>query len=126
MLDHRSQVYIPELDRTFDCPPGFRVFACQNPMNQGGGRKGLPASFLNRFTKVYLNELTRDDLLCITQYLYPTISADTLAKMIDFNHVLHQDTMVHRRSDWCSRWFGFLKDVMNLKNIFFPRLIRNC
>jgi midasin len=25
VLDHRAQVYIPELDRTFDCPPQFRV-----------------------------------------------------------------------------------------------------
>jgi len=29
-----------------------RFFACQNPMQQGGGRKGLPKSFLNRFTMV--------------------------------------------------------------------------
>lgn len=29
-----------------------RLFACQNPLNQGGGRKGLPKSFLNRFTQV--------------------------------------------------------------------------
>lgn len=28
-LDHRSSVYIPELNRTFDCPSSFRVFACQ-------------------------------------------------------------------------------------------------
>lgn len=54
VLDHRAQVYIPELNKTFDCPPSFRVFACQNPMKEGGGRRGLPASFLNRFTKVWL------------------------------------------------------------------------
>lgn len=29
-----------------------KFFACQNPLNQGGGRKGLPKSFLNRFTQV--------------------------------------------------------------------------
>lgn len=29
VLDHRATVYIPELDRTFYCPPTFRVFACQ-------------------------------------------------------------------------------------------------
>ena len=48
ILDHRSEVYIPELDRTFKCPNTFRVFASQNPVHQGGGRKGLPKSFLNR------------------------------------------------------------------------------
>jgi hypothetical protein len=52
LLDHRAEVFIPELGRTFKCPPSFRVFACQNPSSQGGGRKGLPKSFLNRFTKV--------------------------------------------------------------------------
>lgn len=52
ILDHRAEVFIPELGLTFKCPSSFRVFACQNPFSQGGGRKGLPRSFLNRFTKV--------------------------------------------------------------------------
>jgi midasin len=51
-LDHRSSVYIPELDKTFITHPKFRVFAAQNPYSQGGGRKGLPRSFVNRFTQV--------------------------------------------------------------------------
>lgn len=53
-LDHRGEVYIPELGRTFHIQHGqTRIFACQNPLNQGGGRKGLPRSFLNRFTQVH-------------------------------------------------------------------------
>jgi midasin len=51
-LDHRASVYIPELGATYACPSTFRVFGCQNPLQQGGGRKGLPKSFLNRFTQV--------------------------------------------------------------------------
>ncbi len=52
-LDHRAEVYVPELGRTFQVQPGqTRLFACQNPLHQGGGRKGLPKSFLNRFTQV--------------------------------------------------------------------------
>lgn len=52
-LDHRGEVYIPELGRTFQVQKGkTRLFACQNPLHQGGGRKGLPRSFLNRFTQV--------------------------------------------------------------------------
>ena len=51
-LDHRASVYIPELGASFACPSTFRVFGCQNPLQQGGGRKGLPKSFLNRFTQV--------------------------------------------------------------------------
>jgi midasin len=33
-LDHRAEVFIPELGRTFKCPPTFRVFAAQNPLGQ--------------------------------------------------------------------------------------------
>ena len=52
-LDHRAEVYIPELGMTFKVQhEKTRLFACQNPLNQGGGRKGLPRSFLNRFTQV--------------------------------------------------------------------------
>jgi midasin len=52
MLDHRATVFIPELNTTVTCGKNFRIFACQNPTQQGGGRKALPKSFLNRFTKV--------------------------------------------------------------------------
>ena len=54
-LDHRAEVYVPELGKTFHVEHGkTRLFACQNPLSQGGGRKGLPKSFLNRFTQVRL------------------------------------------------------------------------
>lgn len=42
-------------------------------MRQGGGRKGLPRSFLNRFTKVYLDTLHQDDYLFIVSALHPRI-----------------------------------------------------
>ena len=28
-LDHRATVYIPEIDKEFQCPPSFQIFACQ-------------------------------------------------------------------------------------------------
>ena len=52
VLDHRGEVFVPELGITFSVQPSTKLFACQNPMSQGGGRKGLPKSFLNRFTMV--------------------------------------------------------------------------
>lgn len=51
-LDHRGEVYIPELGMSFIVKPGTRLFGCQNPIRQGGARRGLPKSFLNRFTQV--------------------------------------------------------------------------
>ncbi|CAN0109706.1 unnamed protein product [Ectocarpus sp. 6 AP-2014] len=74
-LDHRAEVYIPELGRSFKCPPTFKVFAAQNPLGQGGGRKGLPRSFLSRFTKVYVDPLTPDDLLYIAVNKFPSLVA---------------------------------------------------
>ena len=52
-FDHRGEIYVPELGRTFQVEhKTTKIFACQNPQHQGGARKGLPKSFLNRFTQV--------------------------------------------------------------------------
>jgi midasin len=83
-LDHRGEVYISELDRTFSCHPDFAVFAAQNPHHQGGGRKGLPASFVNRFTVVYVDVLNTHDLQLIARSLYPSIAQDTAKNLINF------------------------------------------
>ena len=71
-LDHRGEVYISELGRSFTVQhEKTRLFACQNPLNEGGGRKGLPKSFLNRFTKVRNILQTKQyfDVLCYNQNL---------------------------------------------------------
>ncbi|EMD40100.1 hypothetical protein CERSUDRAFT_122188 [Gelatoporia subvermispora B] len=96
VLDHRGTVYIPELGRTFNRHPSFRIFAAQNPLQQGGGRKGLPKSFLNRFTKVYVQELRADDLLLVCQNLFPKLSEDLLLKMIESTRQLHDEVMQKR------------------------------
>ncbi|CAO3588237.1 unnamed protein product [Absidia cylindrospora] len=93
-LDHRGAVYIPELDREFFCAHGFRVFGAQNPLQQGGGRKGLPKSFVNRFTQVYVEQLTADDLLFICTHLFPEFTPDTLQRMITFNTTMYHETMI--------------------------------
>jgi midasin len=118
VLDYRGTVYIPELGRSFARHPNFRVFAAQNPLQQGGGRKGLPKSFLNRFTKVYLQEHTADDLLLICQQLYP-MPVEIVQKLIAFNEEIRIATTVDRTigregSPWefnlrdLFRWFGVL------------------
>ena len=81
-LDHRGQVYIAELNQTFDRHPKFRVFAAQNPRQQGGGRKGLPDSFVNRFTTVFIDRFTRQDLRTICKYAFEQVSASTLERII--------------------------------------------
>lgn len=82
LLDHRATVFIPEINLEVKSAPGFRLFAAQNPVNQGGGRKGLPKSFLNRFTKIYMEELTSEDYLSILSNLFPNFPNQ---KIVDFN-----------------------------------------
>lgn len=115
-LDHRGTAYIPELDREFVCHADFRVFAAQNPQVQGGGRKGLPKSFVNRFSVVYVDVLQPADLAMIVRYAYPAIEPATADKMVDF--VARLDAAVgaglwgHRGLPWefnlrdTLRWMG--------------------
>ncbi|KAI8145635.1 P-loop containing nucleoside triphosphate hydrolase protein [Fennellomyces sp. T-0311] len=111
-LDHRGAVYIPELDREFFCAQGFRVFGAQNPLQQGGGRKGLPKSFVNRFTQVYVEHLTADDLLFICGHLFPQFDAQVLKQMIEFNTHMYEETMVRCRfGRKGSPWEFNLRDV---------------
>ena len=70
LLDHRASVFLPALGRTFACPPSFRIFAAQNPLAQGGGRKGLPHSFTNRFTRVRVAGLSLKDMEHIVGRMY--------------------------------------------------------
>lgn len=118
VLDHRGTVYIPELGRAFVRHPDFRVFAAQNPLQQGGGRKGLPKSFLNRFTKVYLQEHTAEDLRIIVRGM-SGLPSEIVDGMIEFNERIRKATMVDRvlgveGSPWefnlrdLFRWFELL------------------
>lgn len=97
-FDHRGEVYVTELNRKFLInKTSTKIFACQNPYLQGGGRKGLPKSFLNRFSKVYVNKMSNTDLLEILKAMYSDcISVEHLASMIQFNEKLNQEVLVER------------------------------
>lgn len=104
-LDHRGEVYIPELGKTFKVKEQTRLFACQNPLKQGGARRGLPVSFLNRFTQVYIDTLTKGDLIYIVESQYPTLDKDILRRIVNFNcDVAHEITELqswgHRGGPW--------------------------
>lgn len=88
LLDHRATVFIPEINLEVQCAPGFRLFAAQNPVSQGGGRKGLPKSFLNRFTKIYMEELTTEDYTSIISNLFPMNSH---AEIVSFNAKMRKE-----------------------------------
>ncbi|KFY35146.1 hypothetical protein V494_06163 [Pseudogymnoascus sp. VKM F-4513 (FW-928)] len=96
-LDHRGEVYISELDQTFKRHPNFSVFAAQNPHHQGGGRKGLPSSFVNRFTVVYADVFRNDDLTLICQHNFPNMDKAVMANIIGFVSALEQEVVYQRK-----------------------------
>ncbi|XP_039293225.1 midasin-like [Nilaparvata lugens] len=85
VLDHRGELFVPELGKTFQVKTRqTKLFACQNPQRQGGARKGLPKSFLNRFTKVYVEPFTADDLAFIVRCVH-RLPAALVARMVQFS-----------------------------------------
>ncbi|GAB1320673.1 AAA ATPase midasin [Madurella fahalii] len=112
-LDHRGEVYIAELDQVFKRHPNFKLFAAQNPHHQGGGRKGLPSSFVNRFVVVYSDVFTKQDLLHITAKKFDTIGGRTQHQLIEFMSKL-DDEVVSRRSFGAlgSPWEFNLRDTL--------------
>lgn len=104
-IDHRGEVYIPELDRRFSRSDDFFLFAAQNPHHQGGGRKGLPTSFVNRFTVVYADALTAEDLNLICTMSFPSVDGSSIRKLVCFlkaidNEVNRKHTLGNSGGPW--------------------------
>ncbi|KAJ8113010.1 hypothetical protein OPT61_g4755 [Boeremia exigua] len=113
VLDHRGEVYISELDQTFHKHQDFRVFAAQNPHHQGGGRKGLPASFVNRFTVVYADVFRPEDLTLICQKVFPTIREEEVKKLISFVAQLDEQVVTERKfGNLGAPWEFNLRDTL--------------
>ena len=113
VFDHRNEVYIPELNRTFPLHPDTKIFACQNPISEGGDRKGLPKSFLNRFSKIFMSGLCKDDYVIICESIHPNIDRDIITKMVQFSSTL-EDEIVRKRA-WGhsgSPWEFNLRDLL--------------
>jgi len=116
-LDHRAEVFVPELGKTFKCPSTFRVFGAQNPAAQGGGRKGLPKSFLNRFTRVFVEPMRINDVEHIAKSLHPTVIESVIEKMVHCNAELAHlssttDTTGYRFARAGAPWEFNLRDIM--------------
>ena len=84
ILDYRGTVFIPEINKKFEKHKDFRVFAIQSPMSLGGGRKGLPSSFLNRFNKLYIEDLDDIDMIEILKELFYGSNEEFIRKLIIF------------------------------------------
>ncbi|KAH0536881.1 hypothetical protein FGG08_006284 [Glutinoglossum americanum] len=125
-LDHRGEVYISELDQKFARHPDFAVFAAQNPHHQGGGRKGLPSSFVNRFTVVYTDLLTTDDLMRICSNSFPSVSRTEIGKLIHFVAAL-EDQVVRTRHFGArgGPWEFNLRDILRWLKLLTSEPLQN-
>ncbi|KAG9396552.1 hypothetical protein J8273_1560 [Carpediemonas membranifera] len=115
VLDHRREVHT--VSGTVKAAPGFRVFAAQNPASQGGGRKRLPKSFLNRFIQVWMAELTTEDLRAIVYRLFPGLDHAVLDKCLEVNAKIAQATTaagLDRIGRSGAPWEFNLRDVTKL------------
>ncbi|XP_036943295.1 midasin isoform X1 [Acanthopagrus latus] len=112
-FDHRAEIFIPELGMSFQVQQEkTKIFGCQNPFTQGGGRKGLPKSFLNRFTQVFVDQLTSKDMEFIGDSIFPSIDKEIIAKMVEFSNKLVQEVCVERRwGQKGSPWEFNLRDM---------------
>ncbi|KAJ8008932.1 hypothetical protein DPEC_G00083550 [Dallia pectoralis] len=112
-FDHRAEIYIPELGLSFQVQhEKTKIFGCQNPFTQGGGRKGLPKSFLNRFTQVFVDQLTSEDMEFIGDSIFPNVDTQIISKMVQFNNRLVNEVSVERK--WGQRggpWEFNLRDM---------------
>ncbi|VBB33041.1 unnamed protein product, partial [Acanthocheilonema viteae] len=88
-FDHRHNLFIPELNRTFDIDiddKKTRFFACQNPCSQGGNRRKLPKSFVNRFTSIYISEMDTSDFFEIIKSSFGSVLVDDIVqRMVNVN-----------------------------------------
>lgn len=112
-FDHRGEIYVPELGMSFQVQhQKTRIFGCQNPFRQGGGRKGLPKSFLNRFTQVFVDPLTVVDMEFIASTLFPAIDKSIVQKMVAFNnHIDHEVTVEKKWGQKGGPWEFNLRDL---------------
>ncbi|GAW82891.1 dynein-related AAA-type ATPase [Plasmodium gonderi] len=112
ILDHRKEIFIPETNETVKSHKNFRLFCCQNPYSEGGGRKGLPKSFLNRFSKIYFDELKEEDYISIVEKLYGTyISEENIKKIISITFLIKKINHLLKESD-C--WVWNLRDILRI------------
>ena len=121
-FDHRGEIYISELDQRFSRHPNFVVFAAQNPHHQGGGRKGLPTSFVNRFTVVYADLLTSDDMMLICRHSFTDISVTTIQDLIYFVMALKSEISHNRKfAGHGGPWEFNLRDVLRWLQLLSSR-----
>ncbi|OII75562.1 MDN1 midasin [Cryptosporidium ubiquitum] len=130
VMDHRRNIYIPEIGQTILCHENFRIFATQNPVKMGSsGRKGLPQSFLNRFVRINVGKLNYEDYLVICKSLFLNDSNNLTDDIINLCIEITQEielfnTNIRTLKDG-SIWEWNLRDIIRLLRFVKLNLARN-
>ncbi|KAJ4717838.1 Midasin [Melia azedarach] len=97
ILDHRGEVFIPELGLTFRVVVG----------------KAFQGPFSTVSPRYMWTELVEEDYLFICSSLYPSIARPVLSNLVLFNKRLHEETMVHHKfAQDGSPWEFNIRDVI--------------
>lgn len=118
-FDHREEVFIPDIGMKFHRSASFRVFCAQNPINEGGGRKGLPKSFLSRFSRVFLDSMSTSDMtdICCKRFqsILPSSVHSFIPKVVIFCQSIHEDIVTFGKyGRYGSPWEFNLRDVFRI------------
>lgn len=109
VLDHRRSVFVPELGEEVGASANFRLFGAQNPAMEGGGRRRLPRSFLNRFTRLYFETLEDDDIEFIATAMCPWVQSTTVTRMVALFRDIRQRFSLEFNLRDTLRWCELLK-----------------
>ncbi|CAD8092675.1 unnamed protein product [Paramecium sonneborni] len=99
ILDHRREIFIPELGQIIQVHQNCKLFAIQNPMTCGEGRKGLPLSFLNRFIKIEFQKYSEEFKLQICPSIKLPLGALNLYNLLSFNEQLRDKLLINSTND---------------------------
>ncbi|UKK01110.2 hypothetical protein MACK_001923 [Theileria orientalis] len=120
VLDHRRDLYIPQLNMSLKCHEDFRIFATQNSVTATNYRKHMPRSFLNRFIRLSVPDLKYTDYYNILSKLFPG-HAGLIGKYVNFIMMTSSKTVVIKFGQRNVKLTG-LWNLRDLINIF--KLIR--
>lgn len=93
LFDHRGCLFVVELNQTFYKAPTFKGVVVLREEG-GNGRKGLPNSFLNRFVKIYIPEVSHQKQLNFLIQKYQFLDQDTSLKNLILTFLKEEKHMV--------------------------------
>ncbi|BAM40976.1 uncharacterized protein TOT_030000237 [Theileria orientalis strain Shintoku] len=115
VLDHRRDLYIPQLNMSLKCHEDFRIFATQNTVTATNYRKHMPRSFLNRFIRLSVPDLTYKDYQGILARMFPE-HVGLIGKYVNFIMMTSSKTAPTRFGQGQPRASGLwnLRDLINI------------